>query len=263
MRSLLVWMLLLEMAAHAQELRVPGAEVASTFERALTGLDVHLDHDVVGLDGKRIERSFVKLPEASGGERRFFSLPERSVDLGALGRAEYRARDINLSRLAVEASDHDYLVTLFFEDQGFELVAVPQKGSGGLASLIPHVQLEKISLQLVLTPRPGTAEVKSAKVRFHAEVKPAGMESLFGGEAAGALDRLTGYQQLLRTAIEAEASRVLAGPEVLGVLNARLREVLAARGKGTGVPRARFEGTDLVLSSEERGSSERKAPKKR
>ncbi len=242
--------LLLAMCAlpgWAEPVRLSGAELAQTLEKSLEGLDVHLDCDVTGADGQPIARSFVSLPERLGGGRTIFSVPDQVVDLGSLGRVVYQVRDINLSRLQVRALEKEYVLSLFFEDKGFELVAARAR-AGGLGQLAPDVQMDRMRLDVTLTPKQGALEIEKGKITFDADIRPAGE-----GLAAGLNDSeaYAGLREQLRREIEKQINQSFASPELLKALNARLKDQLAARAKSPG----HFEGTDVVLES-------RPAPKK-
>ncbi len=172
MRRALFFGLLVSWTSQAAPVRLTGAELAQTFERSLEGLDVHLDCDVTGKDGKPIARSYVSLPERLGGGRTIFSIPDQVVDLGSLGRVVYQLRDVNLSKLQVRASEREYVLTLWFEDQGFELVPARAKG-GGLGQLAPDVQMDRMKLELSLTPKQGEVQIDKGKITFDADIRPA------------------------------------------------------------------------------------------
>jgi hypothetical protein len=244
MRRFLLVGLLWGSSAGAQEVRVPGPELAQAFERALTGLDVHLDCDVTGKDGKAIARSFVSLPEGLGGGRTIFSVPDQVVDLGALGRVVYQLRDVNLSKLQVRAREHDYVLTLWFEDQGYELVPARARGEV-LGQLAPDVQMDRMKLELSLTPKQGTAQIAKGQITFDADIRPAA-EGL--AARLESVDAYAGLREALRREIEKQINQSLASPELLAALNARLKQELGARVKSGQVAGARFDGTDVVVT---------------
>jgi hypothetical protein len=219
--------------AGAAEVRIPAKEIARALERALVGFTVHLDYDVVDKAGKPLSRSFAALPPGLGGARVALSLPEQVVELGSFGRVVYRVRDLNLERVSVSAGPREYLVRFFFEDAGYELVAAP----GALGGAAPNFQLDGACLELRLRPQAQALALERVAVRFLADIRMAELDGVPGGAAL--LQQLTGYQERLREAIEAQAERALAGPELLAALNAQLR---AAAPDGS----AHFDGADVV-----------------
>ncbi len=245
--TLLAAALLSTGALGAPPLRLKGADVAKALEQGLEGLVIHLDYDVAGADGKAVPRSFVELPARLGGERTFFSMPEQAISLGSFGQATYRVRDINLERLTVAAEGGEYVLRLFFEDQGYELVA-----AGRSAGLAPDVQLDRMCLSLHLTPKQGAAEVEKGTVTFDANTKVAGLE------ASALLDDVTGYNAYVKALIEREAAQAIASQGLLRALNDRLKQELTSRGADAGA--LRFEGTDLVVKT---GGGERPGTKRR
>jgi hypothetical protein len=222
--------------------RIEGSALAASMESALQGLDVHLDCDVIDAEGKHIGRSYVSLPEKLGGGRTLFSIPDQLVDLGSLGRVTYQLRDVNLSKLQVRANEKDYVLTLWFEDQGLELVPARSK-AGGFGQLAPDVNLDQMRLDVTLTPKEGAAQIERGKVKFDADIRPVaqGLGALAGGEA------FSGMREALRREIEKQINQSLASPELIAALNAQLKTELANQVKSGSIDGAHFEGTDVVI----------------
>ncbi len=222
--------------------RIEGTALAASMESALQGLDVHLDCDVVDGEGKHIGRSYVALPEKLGGGRTLFSIPDQVVDLGSLGRVSYQLRDVNLSKLQVRANEKDYVLTLWFEDQGLELTPARAK-AGGFGQLAPDINLDQMRLDVSLTPKQGAAQIEKGKVAFDADIRPAaqGLATLAGNDA------FAGLRETLRREIEKQINQTLASPELIAALNAQLKSELASQVKSGALEDARFEGTDVVV----------------
>ena len=221
------------------EIRIPGASLAEGLDRTLQGLEVHLDYDVPGKKGQPVMRSFVKLPARMGGERTLFSMPNQTIDLGSLGQVQYGIHDVNLSKLKVTVEGDHFLLSLWFEDKGYELVAVR---NGGLSQLVPDLQMDEMKLTLALTPKQGAAEIERGKVTFDAQIKP-GSDSLGLGPEAFAP-----FSDRIKQEVEQEANRQLSSKDVLDALNARIAENLASLAGGVSVGKAHFDGTDLLVS---------------
>lgn len=222
--------------------RIAGSTLAASMENALQGLDVHLDCDVVDAEGKHVGRSYVSLPEKLGGGRTLFSIPDQVVDLGSLGQVSYQLRDVNLSKLAVKANEKDYLLTLWFEDKGLELVPARAK-AGGFGQLAPDVNMDQMRLEVTLTPKQGAAQIEKGKVAFDADIRPAaqGLAALAGSESLG------GLRETLRREIEKQINQSLASPELFAALNAQLKTELTSQVKSGALDSARFDGTDVVV----------------
>ena len=234
--------LVVVVSAAPKTARIEGASLAQSMETALQGLDVHLDCDVVGGDGQHIARSYVTLPEQLGGGRTLFSIPDQLVDLGSLGRVTYQLRDVNLSKLAVRATPSAYVLTLWFEDQGLELVAQRAR-AGGFGQLAPDVNMDQMKLEVTLTPKQGAAQVEKGKVSFDADIRPAGQ----GLANLASQDSFAGLREQLRREIEKQINQSFASPELIGALNAKLKSEIAAQVKAGKIESAHFDGTDVVL----------------
>jgi hypothetical protein len=227
----------------AAEQRIPGADIARVLDDALTGTQVHLDQDLV--EGtKRTPQSFVELPEALGQRRLVFSVPEQRFNLESAGQVEYRVNDVNLSQLRLKATDRDFVLTLYFESDGKEVLARHSGGMVDLGGAVPDLQMNQMKMDVTLTP--GTSKDRpvfsEARVTFDAEIHPDGSVASW---LASALESI-GYQEKMKRLIEREAQKSVGSPAVLQALNARLWQSLQERSGGK-VAKARFEGTDLVM----------------
>jgi hypothetical protein len=248
----------LALAAAATEQRIPGADIARVLDDALTGTQLHLDQDT--LHGtQRVPQSFIALSAALGKRRFAFSIPEQRFDLGSAGQVEYRLNDVNLSQTRFKATDRDFVLTLYFEDLGKEVLGRHLGGMVDLGGAVPDLQMNQMTMEVVLTPssardRPAFSE---AKVTFDAEIHPDGTAASF---LASALES-TGYQEVLKRVIEREAQKSVGSPAVLEALSARLWEALKERSGGK-VSKAHFEGTDLVMVLEPAAGTSAPAPKK-
>src|SRR5688572_7456530 len=131
MRALLALSLLLMCStAVAGERRLAGEDVASTLQKLLEGTEAHLDRDSVS-NGKRTARSYVALPQHLGGAKHTVSLPDQRASLGGMGDVVYRRNDVNLNKIGVATAGPAYVVQLFFEEEGKEILS---QSSGAMAS---------------------------------------------------------------------------------------------------------------------------------
>ncbi|MHB8872167.1 MAG: hypothetical protein ACYC8T_00625 [Myxococcaceae bacterium] len=253
--------LTLTLPCSAAELRVPGADLARVLEEALTGTQVHLDHDL-GKGAKAAPRSFVALPPGLGSKRLEFSVAEQVFDLGSAGEVEYRVNDVNLLRSQVAATARDYVLTLYFEDEGKEVLSRHRGGMFDLGGAVPDLQMNAMKMEVVLTTSSAKdrPSFSSAKVRFDADIRPDGDGASL---LAGALES-SGYQEQIKRAIEREAQKSIGGPGVLEALSAKLWDALNERAGGKAA-KARFDGTDLVieLPEEPQKPAPKAPPKKR
>lgn len=229
--------------AAAEELRIPGADIARILDDALAGTQVHLDQDLVE-GAVRTPQSFIALPEALGKKRLAFSIPEQRFDLDSAGQVEYRIHDVNLAQLRLTATDHDFVLTLYFESDGKEVLARHSGGMVDLGGAVPDLQMNQMKMDVTLTPsqakdRPAFSE---ARVAFDAEIHPDGSAASW---LASGLESL-GYQEKMKRLIEREAQKSVGSPGVLQALNARLWQALQERSGGK-VSKGHFEGTDLVM----------------
>jgi len=233
----------LALPAAPTEQRLPGADIARVLDEALAGTQVHLDEDLV--EGtRRTPQSFVALPEALGKRRFAFSIPEQRFDLSSAGQVEYRIHDVNLSQTRLKATDHDFVLTLYFESDGKEILARHSGGMVDLGGAVPDLQMNQVKMDVTLTPSPARDRptFSEAKVSFDAEIHPDGTAGSYLGSALESV----GYRQKMMRLIEREAQKSVGSPAVLEALNARLWEALKVRSGGK-VAQARFEGTDLVM----------------
>jgi hypothetical protein len=231
-------MLMLLLAAEPE--RIPGDELARTLELALDGTKVHLDKDAT-VSGKRVRRSFVELPDAFGGKRSEFSVPDQALDMGAAGRVVYRVNDVNLDKLAVKSGESDYTLSLFFEDQGKEALAQHSGGMFDLGGVIPDLQMNKMHVDVGLTPEQNALAFSKAKVKFDADIAP-------DGSGAALTGSLEGYKRQVKDSIEHELQKFV-DDILLEQLNQKLKTFSGVH----------FEGVDLVRDAVAE-KTEKKAP---
>jgi hypothetical protein len=237
--------------SQAATVTLRGADIARSLEQALEQTQLHLDDDVVSRDGSHIQRSFVEVGASLGGGRHFFGMPNPVIDLGSAGKIEYRLRDVNLTSISVRAFEGEYIVSLFFEDEGIELVAKSQGQSNRLGIGAPDFHLNRARLDVTCVPAQGpvsAAGERSAfdctKVKLLADVRPAGTGTAM--KVSARLFESAGLEAMVLRHIERELSKELQERQVGHAASRWLWRHVEKPGVAQLVG-ASFSGTDLAL----------------
>ena len=263
--------LFLSSSLQAAELRLEGSDLARLIQNAFAGTSIKLHHDLPTQSGNPLPGSFLQLGPNLRNQRLTFSIPDDEESLGFAGSAIFQINDINSDprfvistpqgrapmgqNIGVVATPAAFLINIRFEDEGTEILG---KSLGRVSrlrgSLVPNVEVNRMSLQIALFPQTvnnSTISFKACRVTFFGDIQAQGLANLsVAGRHVDIVNALTDYKATLKESIERQVARLI--DQNLPQLAAQLQREVMRRGQGLGmrITSVQFNGTTLIIRGE-------------
>ncbi|MBW4420876.1 MAG: hypothetical protein KME13_16840 [Myxacorys californica WJT36-NPBG1] len=236
-----------------QDVRVPVQLITALVNNAVQGTQLHLNNfgPKQGKSWHKPNDSFVRLPQALGGNQFPFNVPEGVKDLDCgffcpdAGDAKFYVQDWNLSTPQVGWQSPTFKLSLLMESAGREIkgfhTGAVSLGDNG----VPDVEINNARMDVFLRPiaANGRLSYTVTRVDFNANIQATGACRIFGVDIC---NPLFGYKNTIVSLVETQVRTRLNDPTLQGRVANAVQPVLNQFGIRQ-ITKVSVSGDDLVI----------------